>query len=99
MESIRSEKSRSSLRKTSGPGARQSLVLTALESSRCKLSVDWDESPQLGKRKIQPDPDLMTSLLNFSDEDEDEEEESGDDQESVDNESVETDGGVETGER
>ena len=41
----------------------------------------------------------MTSLLNFSDEDEEEEEESGDDQESVDNESVETDGGVETGER
>ena len=62
-------------------------MLTALESSRCKLSIDWDESPQLGKRKIQPDPDLMTSLLNFSDEDEDEEEqdyEEDEDEESID---------------
>ena len=62
-------------------------MLTALESSRCKLSIDWDESPQLGKRKIQPDPDLMTSLLNFSDEDEDEEEqdyEKDEDEESID---------------
>ena len=73
MESIRSEESRSSLRKTSGPPARQSLMVTALESSRCRLSYDWDSSPSLGKTVIQPDADLMTSLLNFSDEEEEEE--------------------------
>ena len=39
----------------------------------------------------------MTSLLNFSDEEE--EEESGDDQEGVDQESVKTEGAVETGVR
>ena len=33
------------------------------------------ESPQLGKKMIKPDPDLVSSLLNFSDEDTD----SGDD--------------------
>ena len=75
MESIRSEESRSSLRKTSGPPARQSLMVTALESSRCRLSYDWDSSPRLGKTVIQPDADLMTSLLNFSDEEEEEGEE------------------------
>ena len=75
MESIRSEESRSSLRKTSGPPARQSLMVTALESSRCRLSYDWDSSPSLGKTVIQPDADLMTSLLNFSDEEEEEGEE------------------------
>ena len=75
MESIRSEESRSSLRKTSGPPARKRLMVTALESSRCQLSYDWDSSPRLGKTVIKPDADLMTSLLNFSDEDEEEEEE------------------------
>ena len=75
MESIRSSESRSSLRKTSGPPARQRLVVTTLESSRCRLSYDSSSSPSLGKTVIQPDPDLMTSLLNFSDEDEEEEEE------------------------
>ena len=84
MESIRSEESRSSLRKTSGPPARQSLMVTALESSRCRLSYDWDSSPSLGKTVIQPDADLMTSLLNFSDEEEEEgeeEEEEGEERE------------------
>ena len=81
MESIRSEESRSSLRKTSGPPARQSLMVTALESSRCRLSYDWDSSPSLGKTVIQPDADLMTSLLNFSDEDEEEEEGEGEEEE------------------
>ena len=50
-------------------------MVTTLETSRCRLSYDWDSSPSLGKRVIQPDPDLMTSLLNFSDEEEEEEEE------------------------
>ena len=41
-----------------------------LESSRCRLG-DWqecDQSPQLGRKMIKPDPDLVNSLLNFSDE-------------------------------
>ena len=81
MESIRSSESRSSLRKTSGPPARQRLTVTALETSRCQLDYDWDtpatSRPRLGLAKtvIQPDADLMTSLLNFSDEDEEEDEE------------------------
>ena len=81
MESIRSEESRSSLRKTSGPPARKRLMVTALESSRCQLSYDRDSSPRLGKTVIKPDADLMTSLLNFSDEDEDEEDEEDEDEE------------------
>ena len=52
-------------------------MLTSVESSRCRLG-DWEmgESPLLGKKMIKPDPDLVSSLLNFSDEDTD----SGDDQ-------------------
>jgi len=67
MESIRSEQSRNSLRKTSGPAPRP-LVLTSVESSRCRLG-DWEvgASPQFGKKMIKPDPDLVSSLLNFSD--------------------------------
>ena len=45
-------------------------VLTSvqMESSRCRLG-DWQtDSPLLGKKMIQPDHDLMCSLLNFSDE-------------------------------
>ena len=90
MESIRSEESRSSLRKTSGPPARQSLMVTALESSRCRLSYDWDSSPSLGKTVIQPDADLMTSLLNFSDEEEEEGEEGEEEEEEETGEEVET---------
>ena len=88
MESIRSSESRSSLRKTSGPPARQRLVVTTLESSRCRLSYDSSSSPSLGKTVIQPDPDLMTSLLNFSDEEEEEEEEEDEERGDEDLESV-----------
>ena len=53
-----------------------------LESSRCSLwpaSVSSSGSPLLGQKTvIQPDPDLVSSLLNFSDA-EDTEEDSGDD--------------------
>ena len=55
-----------------------------LESSRCSLwpassSVSCSASPLLGQKTvIQPDPDLVSSLLNFSDA-EDTEEDSGDD--------------------
>ena len=52
-------------------------VLTSvqMESSRCRLG-DWQtDSPLLGKKMIKPDPALMSSLLNFSDEETD----SGDD--------------------
>lgn len=54
-----------------------------LESSRCSLwpasSVSCSGSPLLGQKTvIQPDPDLVSSLLNFSDA-EDTEEDSGDD--------------------
>ena len=46
-----------------------------MESSRCRLG-DWQtDSPLLGKKMIKPDPALMSSLLNFSDEETD----SGDD--------------------
>lgn len=90
MESIRSEKTRHSLRKTSGPPIKpmgkklswpfvQSLTgfcsaISAVETSRCKLE-DWQASPLPNKRVIRPDPDLVSSLLNFSDDDE-----SGDDE-------------------
>ena len=54
-----------------------------LESSRCPLwpasSVSCSGSPLVGQKTvIQPDPDLVSSLLNFSDA-EDTEEDSGDD--------------------
>ena len=54
-----------------------------LESSRCSLwpasSVSCSASPLVGQKTvIQPDPDLVSSLLNFSDA-EDTEEDSGDD--------------------
>ena len=54
-----------------------------LESSRCSLwsaaSVSCSGSPLLGQKTvIQPDPELVSSLLNFSDA-EDTEEDSGDD--------------------
>jgi len=68
MESIRSEKTRHSLRKTSGPPVKP-MVISAVETSRCKLE-DWQASPLPNKRVIRPDPDLMSSLLNFSDDDE-----------------------------
>ena len=44
-------------------------VISAVETSRCKLE-DWQASPLPNKRVIRPDPDLMSSLLNFSDDDE-----------------------------
>ena len=88
MESIRSEKTRNSLRKTSGPpikpiGSTQCQstskyiysrsfffpAISAVETSRCKLE-DWQASPLPNKRMIRPDPDLMSSLLNFSEDDE-----------------------------
>ena len=47
-----------------------------IESSRCRLDAWQTDSPLLGKKMIQPDPDLVSSLLNFSDE---EETDSGDD--------------------
>ena len=59
-------------------------VLTSVqvESSRCRLG-DWQtDSPLLGKKMIKPDPDLMSSLLNFSDEETD----SGDDHDHQDGE-------------
>jgi len=79
MESIRSEGSRHSLRKTSGPPVRR-LGITGIERSRCRLEMSPEESPMSYKRVIQPDPDLVSSLLNFSTDedesgDEDEEEE------------------------
>ena len=44
------------------------LTSVQVESSRCRLG-DWQtDSPLLGKKMIKPDPDLMSSLLNFSDE-------------------------------
>ena len=53
-----------------------------LESSRCPLwsaSVSCSGSPLVGQKTvIQPDPELVSSLLNFSDA-EDTEEDSGDD--------------------
>ena len=72
-----------------------------METSRCKLSYGEVDSPHMGMRKIQPDPDLMSSLLNFSDEeDEEEEEESGDDREEEKVEKTfETDKTGESGER
>eukprot|EP00090_Calanus_glacialis_P001559 TRINITY_DN11131_c0_g1_i2.p1 TRINITY_DN11131_c0_g1~~TRINITY_DN11131_c0_g1_i2.p1 ORF type:complete len:764 (-),score=139.71 TRINITY_DN11131_c0_g1_i2:1070-3361(-) len=73
MESIRSEKTRHSLRKTSGPPTKP-MAVSAVETSRCKLE-DWQASPLPTKRMIRPDPDLVSSLLNFSDDDE-----SGDDE-------------------
>ena len=72
-----------------------------METSRCKLSYGEVDSPHMGMRKIQPDPDLMSSLLNFSDEDEeDEEEESGDSrEEDMVVKTIETDKTGESGER
>ena len=53
-----------------------------MESSRCRLG-DWQtDSPLLGKKMIKPDPALMSSLLNFSDEETD----SGDDHDHQDGE-------------
>jgi len=77
LESIRSESSRKSLRKITGPPEKRPLVLTGLESSRCKLDDSWQPSPNYNRRVIQPDQELMDNLLNFSgDEDEDENDES-----------------------
>jgi len=73
MESIRSEKTRHSLRKTSGPPSKP-MAISAVETSRTKLE-EWQASPLPNKRVIRPDPDLVSSLLNFSDDDE-----SGDDE-------------------
>lgn len=73
MESIRSEKTRHSLRKTSGPPTKP-MAVSAVETSRCKLE-DWQASPLPNKRMIRPDPDLVSSLLNFSDDDESEDDE------------------------
>ncbi|XP_023323232.1 protein spire homolog 1 isoform X2 [Eurytemora carolleeae] len=75
MESIRSDQSRTRLRKTAGPTLRP-IECTRLESSRCNFQ-DWEPSPLSNRRVIQPDQDLMDSLLNFS---EDEDEEDDDDE-------------------
>jgi hypothetical protein len=50
------------------------MAVSAVETSRCKLE-EWQASPLPNKRMIRPDPDLVSSLLNFSDDDE-----SGDDE-------------------
>jgi len=70
MESIRSEATRQSLRKTCGPPTKPMMAVSAVETSRCELGEWGGDSPLPNKRVIRPDPDLVSSLLNFSDDDE-----------------------------
>jgi len=86
MESIRSETVRHSLRKTSGPLIKP-MAISAVETSRCKLE-DWQASPLPNKRMIRLEPDLVSSLLNFSDDDEsgdDEADNASDEEQTTDN--------------
>ena len=45
-------------------------AVSAVETSRCELGEWGGDSPLPNKRVIRPDPDLVSSLLNFSDDDE-----------------------------
>ena len=69
MDSIRGSKARSSLRKTKGPELKSLRARLGYESSRCN---EFGEEEDESRRKVTLDPNTMDSLLNFSEDEDDE---------------------------